>query len=81
MSPDDADRDSDPEQRPHLRVVKGDASPEEVAAVVAVLHVIGAAIAAPASSAPRSEWSAQHRKTRATFPAGPGGWRSSSLPR
>jgi len=27
------------------------------------------------------EWSAHHRKTRVSLPHGPGGWRSSSLPR
>jgi hypothetical protein len=27
------------------------------------------------------EWSAHHRKVRATYPHGPGGWRSSGLPR
>lgn len=66
--------------RPPLFAVKGDATPEEVAALVAVLQGI-AASAAPPAAEPRSEWSAHHRKARPSLHAGPGGWRSSSMPR
>lgn len=66
--------------RPPLFAIKGEATPEEVAALVAVLQGI-AASAAPPPAKPRSEWSAHHRKARPTFHAGPGGWRSSSMPR
>jgi len=64
---------------PLLRVVKGDPTPEELAALVGVIASLGGA----ATPAPRrtSEWSAPHRKLRVTFPAGPAGWRSSSLPK
>jgi len=66
-------------ERPLLRVVKGDATPEEVAALVAVLAT---AQAAPAAEEPRvPEWQAHHRKVRRTLPHGPDGWRSSGLPR
>ena len=68
------------DQRPLLRVIRGDATPEEVAALVAVVSALGGAGAEP----PRRrtpEWSAHHRKVRVTLPHGPGGWRSSSLPR
>ncbi len=67
------------DQRPLLRIVKGDATPEEVAALVAVVAAVGSS----SEPAPRRtpEWSAHHRKTRVTLPHGPGGWRSSSLPR
>lgn len=65
---------------PLLRIVRGDATPEEVAALVAVLQAKAAG--SPAAPAPAtSEWSAHHRKVRTAFPSGPGGWRSSSLPR
>jgi len=67
-------------RRPLLRVVKGDATPEEVAALVAVVAALGAGAGEP----PRRrtpEWSAHHRKARVSLPHGPGGWRSSSLPR
>ena len=71
--------DESPEQRPLLRVVKGDATPEEVAALVAVVAALGSGD----EPAPRRtpEWSAHHRKVRRTLPHGPGGWRSSALPR
>jgi len=67
-------------RRPLLRVVKGDATPEEVAALVAVVAALGSGGGEPP---PRRtpEWSAHHRKTRVSLPHGPGGWRSSALPR
>ena len=66
------------EETPLLRVVKGDPSAEEVAALVAVLASMGDPAPAPRRS---PEWSAHHRKVRTTLPHGPGGWRSSALPR
>lgn len=66
-------------QRPFLQVVRGDATPEELAALVAVLAASGGGPAAPRRRVP--EWSAHHRRLRRTLPAGPGGWRSSALPR
>jgi acyl-CoA carboxylase epsilon subunit len=66
-------------QRPLLRVVKGDPTPEEVAALVAVVASLGSEGEPPTRRTP--EWSAPHRKTRVTLPHGPGGWRSSALPR
>jgi hypothetical protein len=65
--------------RPLLRVIRGDASPEEVAALVAVVASMGAAEAPRPRRVP--EWSARHRRVRTTLPHGPGGWRSSALPR
>jgi acyl-CoA carboxylase epsilon subunit len=63
---------------PFLRVIRGDATPEEVAAIVAVLASLPAA--APALSRRVPEWNAPHRLVRRTPPHGPGGWRSSALP-
>ena len=70
---------SAPADRPLLRVVNGDATPEEIAALVAVFASLGSG----ETPAPRRtpEWSAHHRKVRTTLPHGPGGWRSSGLPR
>ena len=68
-----------PEQRPLLRIVKGDATPEEVAALVAVVAALAHGGEPPRGRTP--EWSAHHRKTRGSLPHGPGGWRSSALPR
>ncbi|WP_028653299.1 acyl-CoA carboxylase subunit epsilon [Nocardioides halotolerans] len=70
--------DEAPEQRPLLRVVKGDATPEEVAALVAVVGALGSAAPPPRRRTP--EWSAHRRKVRVTLRRGPDGWRSSGLP-
>ena len=66
------------EQQPVLRVVRGDATPEEIAALVAVIGSLGA----PAEPEPKPApaWSSHHRKVRRTLPHGPGGWRNSGLP-
>ncbi len=68
------------DQQPMLRVVSPNATPEEVAALVAVFAAIGSAAQEPP---PRRtpEWQANHRKVRVSHPHGPGGWRSSALPR
>jgi hypothetical protein len=65
--------------KPLLRIVNADATPEEVAAIVAVFSALQGAPAAPARRTP--EWSAPRRRHRSTLPHGPGGWRSSALPR
>ena len=70
---------SDEQAAPLLRVVSGDPSPEELAALVAVVASLGSAAAAPPRRTP--EWQAHHRTVRATYAHGPGGWRSSGLPR
>lgn len=67
------------DERPVLRVVNPDATPEEVAAIVAVLAALGGGAPAPAPR-PRRQWGAPHRQVRRTLPNGPGGWRSSGLP-
>ncbi|WP_018653534.1 acyl-CoA carboxylase subunit epsilon [Actinomadura flavalba] len=69
-----------------LRIVKGDPTPEEVAALVAVLTARArAAAAARADDAPRpvSRWSDRSRLVRgaAPRPSGPGAWRASAQPR
>ena len=73
------DRD-DPqsEQPPLLRIVKGDPTPEEVAALVAVVSAMaaGAAEAAAKQERPKPEWAAHHRKLRGTHRHGPGAWRA-----
>ena len=67
------------EPGPLLRIVKGDPTPEEVAALVAVLASLGGG--EPTAAPPTPAWSAHHRKVRVNLPHGPGGWRSSALPR
>ena len=70
---------SDADAKP-LLLIKGDATPEEVAAVVAVLQAASSGEDLPAP-APKSEWAAHHRKVRTTYPHRAGGWRASALPR
>ncbi len=70
------------ESPPLLRVVKGDPTPEEVAALVAVVSAMATgASAAGAQARPRSEWSANHRRLRGIHRPAPGAWRAGALPR
>jgi hypothetical protein len=73
--------DSKPVDAPLLRVVNPDATPEEVAALVAVFAAIGSAGDGQPPRRRTPEWSAPHRGLRRTHPSGPGGWRSSGMPR
>ncbi|MEO5851485.1 MAG: acyl-CoA carboxylase epsilon subunit [Nocardioides sp.] len=68
---------------PLLKIVKGDPSPEEVAALVAVVAALGAGVAGAGEPAPsvRPEWNAPHRLVRGAHAPGAGGWRTSGLPR
>lgn len=65
--------------QPLLKVVSPHATPEEVAALVAVLSSLGGEPAPAPRRTP--EWQAHHRKVRRPLAHGPGGWRSSGLPR
>ena len=73
----------EPTTQPPLVLVKGDATEEEVAALVAVVQGLAAASAnaAPAPAAPRSTWASPARQVRTAHHAGPVGWRASALPR
>jgi Acyl-CoA carboxylase epsilon subunit len=65
---------------PVLRVIRGDATPEEIAAVVAVLLSRPASPGvAPSRSAP-SAWADRSRLLRRPLFPGPGAWRRSALP-
>jgi hypothetical protein len=67
------------EQAPPLRVIKGNPTPEELAAVIVVLSGRGAlARAEPTVTDTGSGgWSAYWRNVRAPLTAGPGAWRNS----
>ena len=67
------------EDGPFLRIVRGDATPEEVAALVAVVAAMG--VPASADPKPRSTWADPARRMRTTLPHGTGAWRASGLPR
>ena len=66
-----------------MSVVRGQPTPEEVAALVAV--IAGRAASATESgrraSAPVSGWTDRSRYVRGRLPHSPGGWRASTLPR
>ncbi len=66
---------------PPLFLVRGGATAEEVAALTVVLQGVAAASAPADEQSVTSEWAAPHRQVRSTYPNGPGGWRSSALPR
>lgn len=70
---------------PYLQVVRGDATPEEVAALVTVLTAAQARAAeAQRGDAARtgrtSAWSARSRLVRRPVEHGPGAWRASAFP-
>ncbi|MCW2789531.1 MAG: hypothetical protein JWQ91_370 [Aeromicrobium sp.] len=70
--------------KPVLRVVKGDLTAEELAALVAVVAARNAAAAnAAAAAAPvlRSEWGHPARQVRQTHVFGPDQWRRSTFGR
>ncbi len=68
--------------RPALVVLDAHATPEEVAALVAVVQGLASAAAAAETPArPRSAWADPARRVRRPLLSGPGGWRASSLPR
>jgi len=63
---------------PVLRVITPNATPEEVAALVAVFSALGSG-STPAAPRPRS-WNAPRRQVRRTHRHGVDGWRASGLP-
>jgi len=71
-----------PRPEPLLRVIRGDATPEEIAAVAAVLvtRAAGAEAPSPVRSAQKNAWSDRSRQLRRPLSPGPGAWRRSSLP-
>ncbi|MEJ7636213.1 acyl-CoA carboxylase subunit epsilon [Aeromicrobium sp.] len=74
--------DEQPGHQPVLRVVKGDLTPEELAALVAVVAARNAAAAhAAARTRPqiRSQWGHPARMARAPHRFGPDQWRRSAF--
>ena len=66
-------------ESPTLRVITPNTTPEEVAAIVAVLSSLGTAETPPRK--PRSAWASPARRMRGSMAPGPSGWRLSGLPR
>ena len=72
--------DDRPAGRPYLRVVRGDPTPEELAALVAVVMARSAEAEAAPAAPSRSAWSDRSRQLRGSLAPGPGAWRRSALP-
>ena len=66
--------------RPPLRLVRGDATSEEVAALLAVLSAVSGGEPEPATR-PTSQWAAHPRAVRRPLSPGRDGWRASAFPR
>ena len=64
-----------------LRLVRGNPTDEELAALVAVVAALSGSGPVESADAPRSEWAAPARKVRATHRHGPGAWRASVFAR
>ena len=64
--------------RPVLRVVRGNPTPEQLAALVAVVASRGSA-AEPEPAVP-SRWASRAAGLRRPLTPGPGAWRASGLP-
>ena len=67
-------------ERPHLRVVRGNPTDEEVAALLAVVSTLRTQEEAP-PPAPRSAWADRRTLVRQPLAHGPGAWRASAFPR
>ncbi|HEY7100554.1 MAG TPA: acyl-CoA carboxylase epsilon subunit [Mycobacteriales bacterium] len=65
-------------ETPYLRVVRGEPTAEELAALVAVLAARSAAAPEPARRR-RSAWADPARRLGLAHRAGPGAWRRSAL--
>lgn len=65
---------------PVLRIVTPDTTPEEVAAIVAVFSALGSG-GGDRPHRRRTEWNSPYRQVRPFYSHGPGGWRSSGLPK
>ena len=68
------------DRRPVLRVVRGDATPEEIAAVVAVLLSRADSESGAGPRRPASAWADRSRQLRRPLFPGPDAWRRSGLP-
>jgi acyl-CoA carboxylase epsilon subunit len=76
-------QDDRPSVAPALRVVRGDATPEEIAALVAVLMARSGSASGAARLGvrpARGAWSDRSRQLRRPLHPGPGAWRRSALP-
>ncbi|MBV9856792.1 MAG: acyl-CoA carboxylase subunit epsilon [Streptosporangiaceae bacterium] len=69
------------DNEPALRVVRGDASPEEIAALVVALAALRRDSEPGRNTTARSVWNDRSRLLRSPVHPSPDGWRRSALPR
>jgi Acyl-CoA carboxylase epsilon subunit len=64
--------------RPTLRVIRGDASDEEIAAILAIVSARSALVQQDAQRAQRGGWTDRSAGMRPAPAPGPGAWRSAA---
>jgi Acyl-CoA carboxylase epsilon subunit len=74
----DQGMDEAPASRPTLRVIRGDATPEEIAAILAVVSARTAQADEPARRALQGGWTDRTAGMRPMPSPGPGAWRSAN---
>jgi hypothetical protein len=65
-------------ERPVLRIVRGDPTPEEVAALTAVLAAASGGSGEPEEAGPASAWVEREALVRRPLTPGPNAWRMSN---
>ena len=65
------------EQRPALRIVRGNPSPEDLAVLAALVTAGGGESDEPTAAPTRGRWNDPARSFRQLLRPGPGAWRSS----
>ena len=75
-----SDEPTPEERRAAFRVVRGEPTDEELAALTVVLSAVAAPPADPPTR-PRSAWNDPVARLRRPLPVGPGAWRTSTWPR
>ena len=79
MTGSDDARDGTAPERPVLRIVRGDPTPEEVAALTAVLAAASGGSGDPGpDTGPASVWTERESLVRRPLTPGPGAWRTSA---
>jgi hypothetical protein len=73
---------AEPAARPALRIIKGNPSPEEIAAVTVVLSIATSGDGEPdrREQVLSGGWADPARRLRQPVPPGPGAWRASTQP-
>jgi hypothetical protein len=69
------------ERRAAFRIVRGEPTDEEVAALTVVLAAAAASAVTTAPAAVRDRWSDPAARLRAPLHPGPGAWKTSTWPR